>query len=110
MKVGQEIWLRYNGIDRRVDRLPEKHTITKVGNKYFYINQYGRERKFEINTLMEITETNYGRKAYLSLEEINLEDERNLIIKHLRDIFGIYGITNKYSIDQLRRIKEILSE
>jgi len=109
LKIGQKLWVRYRGFDRRRDSKAEEVEITKIGRKYFDVEQDGYNRgKYEIETMMQAVDSNYRNKAYLSIEEINEEDEISKLSNEITTAFRTYG-NLPYSLEQLRAISKIIT-
>jgi hypothetical protein len=84
--------------------------ITKVGRKYFEVkfNSY-QNLKFEIKNLHQ--KTDYTPDYYIYFSKQEILDERELInnIYLIRKEFEyIYSVKDKVSLDQTRKILEIL--
>ena len=77
--VGQKLWLVRSHHYRNDDRTPKEVTISKVGKKYFELEDYPRA-KFEIETLKQVTETNYIDRCHLTLQEILDEREFDKLV------------------------------
>lgn len=108
LKLGQKVWIRYNGGDTRRSREVREGIITKVGRKYFEVNNNDwTGGKFDIKTMVEAVDSNYRDTAYLSLDEIEKEIEYGKLSSEIRNAFSAYSKLN-FSIEQLRAIKEII--
>ncbi|MES2287445.1 MAG: hypothetical protein V4547_17255 [Bacteroidota bacterium] len=110
IKVGQKIWVRYNGHDTRKDNKPYEAEVVKVGRKYFEALNVGYTRpdKYELESMIQAVDSNYRNKAYLSIEEINDENERNKLSSKLKEAFRSYG-TLPFTLQQLRDIDKIIN-
>ncbi len=111
LKVGQKIWIRYKGFDKWRKSDPSEVVITKIGRKYFEVaTEDGyRKGKYEIETMLESVYSNYRNKAYLSLKEINDEDEKTKLSNKIKNKFNSYGEL-PFSLDQLKKIDEIITQ
>jgi hypothetical protein len=100
-EVGQIVFC----VDREFATI--KGRISAVGRKYIEIKGIG---KFSISDGIKHVE-NYSRyeRVFFSLEEINIEKEKNMLHKLLRDTF-FYQYRPVLSLDQMRRIVDILKE
>lgn len=107
LKVGQKLWLVASSHYRNDKRNPVEVTVSKIGNKYFELEEYSH-CKFEIKTLKKVTETNYVDVCYFSLQEILDLREVELLIGKIRNVFGGY-IYPKLTLDQLRKIQDIIN-
>ena len=104
--VGQKLWLVRSHHYRGDNREPIEVTISKVGKKYFELEDYSR-CKFEIETLKLVTETNYVDRCHLSLQEILDEREADKLAGQIKNIFGGYG-KPKLTLEQLRKIMDVV--
>ena len=104
--VGQKLWLVRSHHYRHDNREPIEVTISKVGKKYFELEYYHR-CKFEIETLKQVTETNYVDRCHLTLQEILDEREADKLAGKIKNIFGGYG-KPKLTLDQLRKIMDVV--
>ena len=102
--IGQKVWVK-PGYPTKSE--PVEAIITKVGKKYFELDDNSRE-KFDINTLQQVNDINYKSKIYLSFQNILDEKEHLKLSGALRTDFGNYG-SLKYSLEQLRKIAEIVN-
>jgi hypothetical protein len=104
--VGQKLWLVRSHHYRGDNREPIEVTISKVGKKYFELEDYHR-CKFEIETLKQVTETNYVDRCHLTLQEILDEREADKLAGQIKNIFGGYG-KPKLTLEQLRKIMDVV--
>lgn len=104
--VGQKLWLVRSHHYRNDDRTQKEVTISKVGKKYFELEDYPRA-KFEIETLKQVTENNYIDRCHLTLQEILDAREFDKLVGEIKNIFGGYG-KPKLTLDQLRKIKDVV--
>lgn len=108
MKVGDIVWVQ--PVEPRVINKPYQTRITKIGRKYFEVEQpYGNPIKYEIETLVESGDTSYRNRIYLREQDILDEKEFNSLSKTIRDGIDRYGKL-PFTLDQLRRINNILNE
>lgn len=108
MKVGDIVWVQ--PVEPRQNIPYYEAKVIKVGNKYFEVEQtYGRQVKYELETLRESGDTNYRNIVYLSEQDILDEKEFNSLSKIIRDKIDRYGKL-PFTLDQLRRINNILNE
>ena len=50
---------------------PQKVVVSRVGRKYFYIeNRYSQEERFCLETLEQAADTNYKGQVYLTEQDI----------------------------------------
>jgi len=106
--VGQNLWLVSSHNYKRVDLEPIEVTISKVGKRYFELVGYTRS-KFDIQTLKQVTDTNYIDECYLTLQEIFDKRESDKLIEKIRKVLGGYNKPN-LTLEQLRKIWYILND
>lgn len=104
--VGLKLWLVRSHYYRHDNREPIEVTISKVGKKYFELEEYTRT-KFEIETLKQVSKTNYIDKCHLTLQEILDEREADKLVGQIKNIFGVYG-KPKLTLEQLRKIMDVV--
>lgn len=103
--VGQKVWVNPSSLWRsRIE--PFEATVSKVGRKYFELIECPRE-KYDLETLRQVTETNYENKVYLKLQDILDEKEHQKLSDKIKRSFNGYGKL-QYSLEQLRKIAEIV--
>jgi hypothetical protein len=116
LEVGQIIYLKPICNAARYSNEIEEVKITKLGNKYFEVCSVGTEyNKFAIDRFLKDTLQQDGKGyspdwiGYLTKQEI--EDERvyNNLGDLIRKTFDHWH-THKLSLDQLRRIRDIIEE
>lgn len=103
--VGQKVWVTPSSLWRN-KRDPFEATVSKVGRKYFELTECPRE-KYDLETLRQVTETNYENKVYLKLQDILDEKEHQKLSNEIKRAFSGYGKL-QYSLEQLRKIAEIV--
>ena len=103
--VGQKVWVNPSSLWRS-RREPFEATVSKVGRKYFELMECSRE-KYDLETLRQVTETNYENKVYLKLQDVLDEKEHQKLSDEIKRAFNGYGEI-QYSLEQLRKIAEIL--
>ena len=108
LKVGDVLYEK-NTDGRGVYLGVKEHTVTKVGNKYFYTDNW-HNYGFTLDELLYVDKNypQYSRKLYRSIEEINQEILHNDLKSKLRVKFP--ECLPKLTLDQLTRISEILNE
>jgi hypothetical protein len=86
--------------------------ISKVGNKYFYFDDCRfRNTRFFVDNLQEDGRgysSNF--KVYLQKQDILDEDELRSLREKAYNFFGRTGGDRNLTLDQMRRIDEILKE
>lgn len=105
IKSGQTVYVTG---EFRASKEPVEAKIEKVGNKYFTLEGYYRD-KFFIDTLTQANESNYKKKVYLTLQEIFDKNETEQLESKLYSKFRVYSGFG-LSLDQLRRIVSIINE
>lgn len=103
--VGQKVWVKPSSLWRS-RKEPFEATVSKVGRKYFELTECPRE-KYDLETLRQVTETNYENKVYLQLQDILDEKEHLRLSDEIRRAFNGYGKL-QYSLEQLRKIAEVV--
>lgn len=103
VKAGQKVFVRTVGNYARNGEEVTEETVSKVGNKYFYLEGFYRE-KFSKETGVEESKFLANYRAYETMQEILDENERRHILKSLPDLDRI-GL----SLRQLRAIKDIIN-
>lgn len=108
IQIGQTVYLEPGINKSRYNKDIIETTVTKVGNKYFQLENNSR-KKYEIDTLKEVSEYCADYYVYLTRQEIEDKNEREKLTSYLRQMFGAYGRVD-LTLDQLRRIKKITEE
>ncbi len=106
LTTNQKLWIipkSYN----RVSAEPKEVTVDKVGNKYFTLKEYCRD-KFNIDNLREENKGNYKIQCYLTLQEILDEKEKAKLTSDIKAFF--YKHCWELSIDELRQIDSIIKK
>jgi len=109
LKVGLKVWTRGSGRRALDSEMINECIVSKVGKKYFELNNDSRY-KYQIENLRIVSDFSssvvYFEKQPI-LDEIELAETREF----LRKSFDTLSHTrSKYSLDQLRRVKQILDE
>ncbi|MGH0831208.1 hypothetical protein ACQVTX_23320 [Bacillus pretiosus] len=117
-KVGQKVYLEACGNQARwYGREVRKWEVKKVGRKYFFVGSPRDDReifwlKFYIEDLRQATDLSTEWILFFSEQEVLDKNEYNTIISELSDLFrhaNFYSHRNKVSIEQLRKIKDVLN-
>jgi len=107
MKIGDKIYLRPmgNAARRDTDRI-EETTIKSIGRKYFTAeDRYGR---FHLDSfIQDCGQYSANYKAYLNKQDLLDENEKR---KLTDTISGYFRFAPKLSLDQLRKINEIINQ
>jgi hypothetical protein len=115
LSIGLKVYLKpVNNAARYGDKELRELIIKKIGKKYFFVGgeNQNNERfwtKFDIEELREVSNYSPDWELYFSKQEILDEQESNDISRDIRLKFGGYGKLD-LTLDQLRRIKEIINE
>ena len=108
IEIGTTLYVIPVGVNntRRVrGRLLDEVVVTKVGRKYFYVND--RNTKFDLETLRHESDHHYDEQAYYTKQEIiDLAEKDQLEIK-IKSVFTQYGDIG-LTLEQLRAIKKII--
>ncbi|KIN51912.1 hypothetical protein B4146_2240 [Bacillus subtilis] len=88
--------------------------MLKKGRKYFYVGNTGetetrRMFKFSLEDMREVTEYSPDWELYLSKQEIIDKEEKKKLMSDIRSVFDRWS-TADLTLDQLRRVHEIISE
>lgn len=117
VKVGDTVYLLPVGnADRYTKHLPaeeklQEATVTKVGRKYFYLdkhpldkfgNRYDEDHR---GYYQDVSEYSANYEVYLSKQALVDKHERERLAKSIGNVIYL-GL----SLDQLRRISEIINE
>lgn len=117
-KVGQKVYLEASGNQARWHgREVRKWEVKKVGRKYFFVGSPRDDReifwlKFYIEDLRQATDLSTDWVLFFSEQEVFDKNEYNTIISELSELFrhsNFYSHRNKVSIEQLRKIKDVLN-
>lgn len=107
--VGQKVWIVAERHPAKKLEIYEGEVI-KLGRKYVYIKSERHvEYKFNLNTKVESTPSNYRAKLYLSKQAYEDDLEYHDNINELRKLFGRF-VKPDVSLDQSRKILAILNE
>jgi hypothetical protein len=106
--VGMTVYLKPINNAARRSKDVQEGIVSKVGRKYFEVEGFYRT-KFSIDELIEVSEYAPDWKVYLSKQELLDEQEFENLLRDIRLFFSNYGKVN-LTLDQLRKIKAIISE
>lgn len=84
-------------------------TVDKVGRKYFTIKEYTR-LKFHLDKMHDGFDYSPTFHAYISKQDIVDELECKHLYDSIKDVFIYYFNSRNLSLDQLRRIRQIIDE
>jgi hypothetical protein len=117
-KQGQTVWVELTGNANRYkndDELIEEWEVISVGKKYVTAKRKngGYEVKFKetdlnYDGLIQNTQYCVDYILYPSKEEISNKFEKEELVDWIKKQFSGYGRKSKYSLEQLRKVKEIL--
>lgn len=110
LEVGQTVYLKPFGNNVRYNKEIKEDVITKVKRKYFQVGEGYRPLKFIIEDMKQETGGYLAEwKIYFSKQEILDEEEFEKLSREIKNKFDGYGKVD-LTLDQLRRIKAIISE
>jgi len=98
IQVGQTIY----SISKRTGKI-ETDEVTSVGRQYFYVNK----TKVHFDTLRSVGD--WPIQFYLTEQEILDMWERSRLKRFIQDELYMCG-DKRFTLDQLRRIKDIINE
>jgi hypothetical protein len=116
LSVGLKVYLKpVNNAARYGDKELREQVIKKIGKKYFFVGteESNNERfwhKFDIEELNEVTNYSADWQFYFTKQDYLDDIEFNNLSNEIRGKFGSYGRLDDLTLDQLRRIKEIINE
>ena len=109
--VGQKVWVNSGSFYKNEKDLVLA-TISKVGKKYFYTDTggYGRENKFDKQTMTEDNGINYKSQVYLDPQDYYEKKEKARLLGFLKKYFIGWDMDDRYnlSLEKLRQIKAIV--
>lgn len=120
-KVGQTVWVQLTGNEARGkhgDELIEEWEVVTVGKKYIHAKKKG----YCYPTVFEKREYGYYEKfvqktdgcvnyiLYASKTELEEELEHSRLFDEISQAFRGFGVKHNFSLEQLRKIKAIISE
>lgn len=108
MEVGQKVYLKPVGNQTRYSKEIKETRISKVGRKYFELEEsyYGR---FFIKTMnQDCGQYISGYTCYLSLQEIEDEKEALKLYTEIKKVFSGFSNTD-LSLSQLKEINRIIN-
>ena len=120
-KVGQTVWVQLTGNEARGkhgDELIEEWEVVTVGKKYIHAKKKG----YFYPTVFEKREYGYYEKfvqktegcvnyiLYASKAELEEELEHSRLFDEISQAFRGFGVKHNFSLEQLRKIKAIISE
>jgi hypothetical protein len=119
---GQEVWVKvidgsnvarfYYKSSNIEDRILQGE-VTKVGRKYITV-KFGRYKEEQFNIEDEYrnkyTAGGADYQLYLTKQDILDEVEVETIHSEIRSAFGDYRNNGKFTLEQLRRIRDIINE
>lgn len=120
-KVGQTVWVNLTGNEARGkhgDELIEEWEVVTVGKKYIHARKKGRsfptvfeKREFGYSVkFVQKTEGCVNYILYASKTELEEELEHSRLFDEISQTFRGYGVKHNFSLEQLRKIKAIISE
>lgn len=106
IQVGQKVWVvdRYRRSAKASE--PQEVVVTAVGRKYFSLENI--RGNFDLETLKLVSQYSSSLTIYLSLQQLEDENEIAELSRSIRASFGQYG-NLPFTLDQLRKIAEIIN-
>lgn len=105
--VGQKVWVMPSEYTRG-ERTPREATVSKIGRKYFELEEFAR-CKYRISDGVEENNTNYKGKVYTDLQQILDEKEHANISRELRKIFSGYGKL-PFDLATLKKVRDLVQD
>lgn len=120
-KVGQTVWVRLTGNASRGkhgNELIEEWEVVTVGKKCVHARKKGcrftikfEKRQYGYSeSFVEKTNCCVDYILYASKDELEDEIEHMRLYNDISQVFRGYGSQNNFSLEQLRKIKAIISE
>ena len=105
IKVGTKVFMKPTGnAANHYKGQIQEGEITKVGRKYFYVE----DRKYDIQTLEYTTrDSTSGWIIYSTKQEILDEKEKEVLLDKLRDFFDWSGKAQELSLENLKDMAKI---
>jgi hypothetical protein len=107
IRAGQFVYLRPLCNAARYSKEIKIGVISKVGNKYFEIVGDRRNRYFKDTLLQDGRGYSPDWKAYLTMKEIEDEDEFASMVSFFQDMFNVFNRELLPSLDSLREMYKI---
>lgn len=111
--IGQKVYLTLGINQKREDEVGyAEGVVTKVGRKYVTVKIGFREYQFDLTDELR-QKTDYSQDYYLheTLEALLGEREKRILVAELNSFFSnTYNVKTKLTLEQMRRIKEIVNE
>ena len=107
MKTGQEIYLKPIGNRARYDKEIKKTKVGKVGRKYFELEESHYGRFFIDTMLQDCGQYISGYVCYLSLQEIEDEEEALKLYTEIKKMFS--GFSTDLPLNKLKEIHKIIN-
>jgi hypothetical protein len=110
--IGKLVYLKYIGYSEKDESLHE-YIIKTVGFRYIHVwkdQNENTKKKFHIDSKLEVTSFSPEWCLFLSKQDYQEDEEKKKIILKLSYWLGGYHQFDKLSIDQLRRIYQIIQE
>ena len=109
--VGETLYsLNIGNAARRTEQKLTPLVVTKCGSKYFTLGEGWQATQFHIETWRQKTEYSAEQAIYESPQEWEDENEANNLRERFRKAFDHWNPGPNLSLNQLRRIAEIMNE
>lgn len=114
IELGQKVYLKPGTNTGRYDKSIKEGVISKVGRKYYEVvldGNLGDTHKYLISDSTQVTDYCADYYVYDSLKAIEDEEEIDKLCWGIGQAFStMASAKDKYSLEQLRRIDNILKE
>ena len=107
MEVGQKIYLKPIGNQARYSKEIKETIISKIGRKYFEVEDSGYGRFFIDTMNQDCGQYVSGYTCYLSLQEIEHEKEAKILSEKIKKVFS--GFSPDLPLDKLKKIERIIN-
>lgn len=109
--VGETLFAVWVG-GRKLNEKNKEVIVTKVGRKYFYVSDLVWEPRFHIETWREDNIIGHGNWKLYETKQVYLDEvEADRIYQTIKsNCFDGWNNKIKLSLDQLRRIQQIINE
>jgi hypothetical protein len=107
LKVGQTVYLEPTGNAVRYSKDIIETKVTRVGRKYFEVQN--NRCKFDIENMYDVSNCYSNYNVYLSMQEIEDKNEKIELNKFFSDLFAGY-CDSGLSLEQLRAMKKVADE
>lgn len=107
MEVGQKVYLEPTGDNKRYSKEIEESRISKIGRKYFTLEDKYYGRFFIESMTQDGGQYISGYNAYLSLQEIEDKREAQRLFAEIKEVFS--GFSTEIPLSKLKEIEQIIN-